>query len=316
MEAQNPPTLRHRLEAAALGGLLRLLRSLPVRFRYALAGRVGEWARFVDRRHARIARESLALRYGEEGAAEKVREVFRELGHLAGEIPLLETLSLEGLQEMVRAVEGREHLEAVAADPRGVLLLSVHAGNWELMGQILPQYGLNPLNGVYRPLDNPILEERLRAARGRHGVQPIDRRRASRQVMAALRRGETVAMLVDQHLRGTERIPLPFLGEVARVPTTLARFAKKSGAPILPAFLVREAPERFRMVVLPPIEPGAFGDDEAGIRDLTAETVAAMEAGIALAPAQWFWVHRRWRREPRELVAGLRPPPWSGAIRP
>jgi len=308
--------LRHRVEAAGLGGLLRLLRVLPAPARYALAGRVGQWIRFIDRRHARIAHASLALRYGEAGAKGKVREVFRELGHLAGEIPLLETLSPEGLQAMVGSVEGREHLEAAAGDPRGVLLLSVHAGNWELLGQILPQYGLNPLRGVYRPLDNPILEERLRACRARHGIEPIDRRHASRQVMSALRRGDTVAMLMDQHLRNSARIELPFLGETARVPTTLARFARKAGCPILPAFLVREAPERFRLVALPPIEPGEFGEDEAGIRDLTAATVAAMEAGIALAPAQWFWVHRRWRGEPRELLPGTSIPRWSGSVRP
>ncbi|MFA9459283.1 lysophospholipid acyltransferase family protein [Thiohalorhabdus methylotrophus] len=315
-EESQPIRLRHRLEAAALGGLLRLLRALPARTRYALAGRVGEWARHMDRRHARVARESLALRYGEETADQKVREVFRELGHLAGEMALLERLSPQELQSMVTAVEGREHLEATTADPRGVLILSVHGGNWELLAQNLPHYGLNPLHVVYRPLDNPLLEDRLRACRERHGVHAIDRRRSSREVLEALRRGETVAMLMDQHLRDSTRIWLPFLGEPVRVPTTFARFAKKSGCLVLPAFMVREGAERFRLVFLPTIEPDRFGDDEDGIRDLTAETVAAMEAGIALAPAQWFWVHRRWRSEPRALLPDQRQPPWSGSVRP
>jgi KDO2-lipid IV(A) lauroyltransferase len=311
-EQAHPVRIRHRLEAGALGGLLTLLGALPPRLRYAVAGRLGQGARFIDRRHARIARESLALRYGEAGVAAKVRAVFRELGHLAAEIPLLERKESGDLGELVRTVEGREHLDRAMADPRGVLLLGVHGGNWELLAHLLPQIGIHPLHAVYRPLDNPILEERLRASRERHGAQPIARKNASRHVMAALRRGETVAMLLDQHTKkGT--VQLPFLGEPARVSTSLARFARKADAPILPIFLVREAPERFRLVVFPAIEPGGYPDSEEGVRDLTAEAVAAMEAGIALAPAQWFWVHRRWRQRPRELIRGGPPAPkWGG----
>jgi len=307
-----PIRFRHRLEATALGALMTLLGALPPRPRYALAGRLGQWARRVDRRHAAIARESLALRYGEAGADDKVRAVFRELGHLAAEIPLLERKDPAELRGLVRAVEGQEHLDQVAADPRGAIVLTVHGGNWELLGHLLPQFGIHPLHVVYRPLDNPILERRLRANRERHGAQAIPRKRASRSVMAALRRGEIVAMLLDQHTRqGT--VQLPFLGEPARVSTGLARFARKADSPILPVFLVREAPECFRLVAFPPIEPGGYPDSEEGLRDLTTEAVAAMEAGIALAPAQWFWVHRRWRQEPRELIPGGPPAPrWGG----
>lgn len=311
--------LGHRLESAAVGGLCRLLAAFPARTRYRLAGRLGEWARLLDRRHARYARESLALRYGREGVEDKVRGVFRELGHLAGEIPLLERLSPEELEARVTVVEGREHIDRIAADPRGALLLTVHMGNWELLGQVLPRFGIGPLHGIYRRLDNPLLEKRLRAARERHGIGAISRDRASRRVLSALRAGETVAMLIDQNTPSTDRVHLPFLGEIARVPTALARFAQRGATPILPAFLIREGPERFRLVAHCPIEPGDFPESEEGVRDLTAAAVAAMEAGIALAPAQWFWVHRRWRNKsgPRRLVpGGPPPPPWGGETKP
>ncbi len=312
-----PIRLRHRLEAAAVGALSRLLWALPARARYRLAGRLGEWARLLDRRHARHARDSLALRYGATGVEDKVRGVFRELGHLTGEIPLLEGLEPEGLRKRVVAVEGREHLDRIAADPRGTLVLTAHFGNWELLGQLLPGFGIRSLHGIYRRLDNPLLEKRLRAARQRHGVGAIPRERASRPVLAALRGGGTVAMLLDQNTRSTDRVRLPFLGEMARIPTAMARFAQRSNSPILPVFLVRVEPERFRLVALPPIEPGDYPETEEGVRDLTAAAVAAMEGGIALAPAQWFWVHRRWREEPRALVPGASlPPPWGGEVRP
>lgn len=317
MGADPPRTTRlhHRLEAIVAGGLLRLLGRLPARRRYRLAGRLGAWVRFLDRRHHRHARDSLALRYGEAGVEAKVAAVFRELGHLGAELPLLERSDPADLTQLVAAEEGREHIDAMTADPRGTLVLSLHLGNWELLGHLLPHYGLSPFHVVYRPLDNPILDGHLRANRERHGARAINRWNASRPILQALRRGETVAILPDQNTPNTERVRLPFLGEEARVPTSLARFAHKTGSPILPVFLVREGVERFRLVALAPIEPGRYADSEEGLRDLTAEVVAAMETGIARAPAQWFWVHRRWRRKhgPRELIPGAPPPPtWGG----
>ncbi|MEF8792265.1 lysophospholipid acyltransferase family protein [Thiohalorhabdus sp.] len=317
-EAHRTAGFRHRLEAAAVGGLLSLLAGLPPRWRYALAGRLGAWARFVDRRHYRHARDSLALRYGTEGVEAKVRGVFRELGHLGAELPLLEWSDPEALARLVTAVEGRNHIDDLAADPRGKLVLSAHLGNWELLGHLLPHYGLTPFHVVYRPLDNPLLDRRLRANRERHGTRAINRENASRAVLQALRRGNTVAILPDQNTPNTERVRLPFLGEEARVPTSVARFALKTGSPILPVFLMREGPERFRLLALAPIEPGNYADSEEGLRDLTAEVTAAMEAAIGHAPAQWFWVHRRWRAKPppRQLISGAPPPPpWGGETR-
>ncbi|HKJ71007.1 MAG TPA: lysophospholipid acyltransferase family protein [Gammaproteobacteria bacterium] len=321
MGAAEPATvrLRHRLEAALAAAVIRLLGALPPRRRYALAGRLGAWSRHLDRRHRRHARDSLALRYGAAGVEDKVRTVFRELGHLGAELPLLERREPAGLTELVVAEEGRAHIDAMAADARGVVVLSAHLGNWELLGHLLPHYGLSPFHVVYRPLDNPLLDRHLRANRERHGARAIDRNNASRPILQALRRGETVAMLNDQNTPGTGRVRLPFLGEEARVPTALARFARRTDSPILPVFLLREGPERFRLVALEPIEPGRYPDSEAGLRDLTAETVAATEAAIARAPAQWFWVHRRWRSKhaPRRLAPGAPPPPpWRGGTLP
>lgn len=310
---------RHRLEAAVIGGLLSLLGALPSRWRYALAGRLGAWARFLDRRHYRHARDSLALRYGTEGVEAKVRGVFRELGHLGAELPLLKWSDAEALTGLVTAEEGRAHIDAMAADARGTLVLGAHVGNWELLGHLLPHYGLTPFHVVYRPLDNPVLDRHLRVNRERHGARAIDRANASRPILQALRRGESVAILADQNTPRTERVNLPFLGEEARIPTSLARFALKTDSPILPVFLLREGPERFRLVALAPIEPGKYADSEAGLGDLTAEVAAAMETGIAYAPAQWFWVHRRWRakHQPRQLMPGAPPPPpWGGETRP
>ncbi len=303
---------RHRLEAWLVTGWLGLMRRLPARARYALAGRLGEWARFLDRRHARVARESLALRYGQRAAGPKVRDVYRELGHLAGEMALLEQRGPAGLRQLVTAVEGRQHLEAVGSGKRGVIVVTAHLGNWELLGHLLPQYGLSPLHVVYRRLDNPILDARLRDSRERHGTRALERRSATRPSLTALRRGEAVALLLDQHTRGKGTLRLPFLGEAAPVSTAPARLALQTGCPILSPALIREGPDRFRLVAFPPLEPGDYPDSEEGVAELTAGIVRVLEACIGRAPAQWFWVHRRWRERPRCLVPGSEPPPWNG----
>lgn len=304
--------LRHRLEAVAAGGWLGLMKRLSPGLRTAVAGRLGEWARYLDRRHARNARDSLALRYGERGVGRKVRAVYRELGCLAGEIALLETRDPEELSALVRTIEGREYLEATAADPRGVLMVGAHMGNWELLGHLLPLYGFRPLNVVYRRLDNPLLDQRLRRSRELHGARAVDRESATRPVLGALRRGEAVALLMDQHTRGQGTVRMPFLGEVTNVSTAPARFALQTGCPILSMVLVREGPDRFRLVVYPPLEPGRFPDNRQGLEALTAQTLTLMEAGIAEAPEQWFWVHSRWRERPRRLDPNAAPPPaWN-----
>ncbi len=295
---------------------LGLMRHLPPHLRTALSGRLGEWARFLDRRHARVARQSLALRYGERGVGDKVRAVYRELGHLAGEIALLGDRPLEELSPLLQAIEGREHLEAALCESRGLLLVGAHMGNWELLGHLLPLFGLVPLHLVYRRLDNPLLDEWLRWNREQHGARAIDRRRATRPLLEALRRGETVALLMDQHTQAHGALRLPFLGEMAFVSTAPARFALQTGCPILSMALIREGADRFRLVVSPLLEPGRFSKTHQGVSALTVEIVAQIEAGIAEAPAQWFWVHRRWREQPRQLVtSGFAPPPWGGEVR-
>jgi len=308
--------LRHRLEAWLVAGWLGLMRRLPARARHSLAGRVGAWARFLDRRHAPVARESLALRYGRESAGAKVRDVYRELGRLAGEMALLEERRSAELRGLVTAVEGREHLEAIACDQRGVILVGAHLGNWELLGHLLPQYGLSPLQVVYRRLDNPILDARLRRSRERHGTRTLERRTATRPSLTALRRGEAVALLLDQHTRGKGTLRLPFLGETTPVSTLPARLALQTGCPVLSPALIRDGPDRFRLLVSPALEPGHYPDSEEGVAELTAGIVRLLEAGIGRAPAQWFWVHRRWRERPRRLAPGSGPPPpWNGEAR-
>lgn len=292
------------------------MRHLPAGARYSLTGRVGEWARFLDRRHAPVAWDSLALRYGRDAAGPKVREVYRELGHLSGEMALLEEWRSAELRGLVTGVEGRQHLEAIASDRRGTILVGAHLGNWELLGHLLPQYGLSPLHVVYRRLDNPLLDARLRRSRERHGTRTLERRTATRPSLAALRRGEAVAMLLDQHTRGKGTLRLPFLGETTPVSTAPARLALQTGCPILSPALIREGPDRFRLVAFPPLEPGGYPDSEEGVAELTAGIVRLLEAGIGRAPAQWFWVHRRWRERPRRLVPGSEPPPWNGEARP
>ena len=307
--------IRQRLEAAAAGGALGGLGALPGAYRYRLAGALAAAATGVDRRHYRIARESLILRYGPERAGQRARAAFRELGHLLAEVPLLEGCASEAMPGLVTAVEGQEHLDAAVADPRGTLVLTGHVGNWEIMGHVLIQYGLAPLHGIYRPLENPYLDARLRATRGRSGAGTISRWNASRPVLQALRKGEAVAVLPDQFPRGKGRIWLPFLGEATQFQSAPVRLALRSGAPILPVFLLREGVERFRLVAFPRIEPGDYPDDDNGVRDLGAAMVAALEVGIARAPAQWFWFHRRWRHEPRALIeGGPPPPPWGGEV--
>jgi KDO2-lipid IV(A) lauroyltransferase len=194
-------------------------------------------------------------------------------------------------------VEGVEHLRHAASAGRGILILTAHYGNWELLAAAHGLTGL-PLSFVVRPLDEPILDELADRFRRRSGAELIVKDRAVREVMQALRRGRMVGILLDQNATRAEGVFVPFFGVPASTSKGLALLALRTGAPVVPVFLRREADGRHCMDVRPPL-PAPAGAD---VLAYTAVFNEAIEAAIRRAPEQWLWMHARWRTRPREAV--------------
>jgi KDO2-lipid IV(A) lauroyltransferase len=195
------------------------------------------------------------------------------------------------------SVEGADHLEAVMKTHRRALALTGHLGNWELLPascRLTP----HALTIVARPLDSPTLEALSMRLREKAGVEIVDKRNAVRPVLRALAAGRLVGILLDQNAARHESVFVPFFGHEASTSRSIAVLALRTGAPVLPIFTWRERPGRHRVAVGPAVPaPDELNGDEA-IREFTRRCTAAIEEQLRRHPAQWLWMHDRWRTRP------------------
>ena len=199
------------------------------------------------------------------------------------------------------AIVGEENLRSARARGKGVFLLSAHIGNWEIGALAAGLLG-EPIAPVVRPLDNPLLEEELQRLRRRFGNRPVPKKQASRELLRAMRRNETVAILVDQNVQPREAVFVPFFGRPAATTPSLALLQLKTGAAVVPVFTWPEEGGRYRLAFEPPILPEEFEgpgvDREERVRRATARYMAVTEAAVRKNPAAWLWVHNRWKTQP------------------
>lgn len=287
--------LRHGLEYAAYWPVSRLLRALPHAASRRLGGALGRVAHRLDGRRRAIARDNLAHAYPELPAREHRRlaaACFRHVG--ASFCDALSATRFDPV-ELCRHVtlDGLEHLMAAEATGRGVIILSAHYGNWEIVPPMIA-LARGPMASVGRPADNPRIDREVQSLRGRLGNRSIPKRGALRELFRILGAGGRVGLLIDQRVRPEEGIDVPFFGRPALTSPIVAKLALRTGAAIVPVFGDHLPGGRYRVDILPAIDGGA-SNDPAAVVDLTTRCLAVCETVIRRAPERWFWLHRRWR---------------------
>lgn len=300
---QRPPksvVLVH-VEYLAARCLLGLVRVLPLRLALGLAGALGELVFLLDWPHRRRAVENLlhtGVATSRKAAVRLARASFRHLARVPVEVlKIVPRLSRENLAAWV-SLRGPPAVVQRFLRPGGeqAIFAIAHLGNWELGGLA---YGL--LTGrrtvvIMRTLDNPKLDALIRDARGRHGNRLCAKAGAMKALLAALRAGDGVALVVDQHAGGGKGIDTLFFGHPVRSHASPAALHLHTGVPILPIVCLRRAqPPRFELVVAEPVCVRPGPDREADIRRTVQAYTAALEGLIRQAPEQWLWAHRRWR---------------------
>lgn len=297
---------RAGLLAASLGlwlafPLAWLLAHLPAAIGLAAGRRLGDLLWLVLPGRRAVALDNLRRSFGAERSAAEIRQLARRSFQNVG-MNLVEGCCyfLRPTQVMLSRVrvEGREHLQAAAAHGRGVLILTAHFGNWELLGAAHGLTGL-PASIVTRPLDYPLLDDLAARFRRRSGAELIVKRQAVREVLTALRRQRMVGILLDQNATRAEGVFAPFFGSPASTSKGLALLALRTGAPVVPIFLRREPDGRHCMDVGAAVPPPEDGQ----IATYTSAFNRVLEATIRRTPEQWFWMHDRWRTRPRQTVS-------------
>lgn len=293
---KNAP-VRHRIEQALYLTLKGFLRALPHEGARSFGRGIGRLAWKLDARHRQVAEGNMALALPEIGPEERarlVRDCFRHFGSA-----LCDAISSTRFdpQEICHrfTLEGWENLEAADRLGRGVFILSAHVGFWELVPPVVALFR-GPMSIVVRPADNPHLDRELCALRERFGNEVVPKRGAARKMLETLRAGGRVGILIDQRVQPKEGIEVPFFGRPALTSPVLARLSLRTGAAVVPVATFPEPKGRYRLVARPAIlPPEGAQDDEATAAALTRRYLEVAEDDIRAHPAQWLWMHRRWR---------------------
>jgi KDO2-lipid IV(A) lauroyltransferase len=282
----------HAIEGAVLRAVWSLFAALPPE---RASGFAGALARAIGPRVgvSRIARRNLAAAFPEMTSAEieaTVREVWENLGRVAGEFPHLPQLQVYGDPRVT--VEGVEHIDRLRDDGRPGIFFTAHIGNWELAAIAVTQRGL-PLGVVYRAANNPTADALIRRGRANLPGELLPKgREGAKRAIAILQAGGHLGLLPDQKMN--DGIAMPFFGRPAMTAPAVAQFALKYDCPLVPIHVVREGGFRFRVVVEPPLDLRTTGDRHADVAAITAEVNRVIESWIRARPGQWLWLHKRW----------------------
>jgi len=240
----------------------------------------------------------LALQEVSPEARQKIlREVYVHLGWQLVEFCRMTRYTRENTHNWLR-IEGMEHYLAAQARGRGVLVLTGHLGAWELSSFYHSLMGY-PMGMVIRRLDNRRLDEYVNGIRCMHGNWVLHKDDFGRGLLTAMHTGQTVGILMDTNMTPPQGAFVKFFGRDACTATGLAHVARKTGAAVLPGFMLWEAAERKYVLHFgPEIEIPHTDDAQADILEGTQRCTEAIERWIRRYPDQWLWIHRRWKTRP------------------
>lgn len=249
----------------------------------------------VPKRH-RLAKEN--VRHAFPGMiprrrAQIVRAMWGHLGRVAAEFAKIPQLTSTTVGRYVALVDFH-HVDRALALGRGVIFLTAHCGNWELMAQGVVIKGYR-VAVVVRPLHHPVVDRLVNGIRAAHGIVVIPHRQAVREGVRRLRQNWTLGILMDQAFPGG--LPVRFFGRWASTTSIISQLAHRTGAAVIPVHSYRER-DKIYAVAEPPV---ALDTSQAGERAVQADIeqfTQRIEGWVQAHPEQWLWVHNRWKGHP------------------
>ncbi len=277
---------------------LWLLQRLPLRM-VARLGRVGgamAWA--LDLRHRRVAFRNMSLALGAEKSpqeiAKLVKETFRRIGENFAAAVKTVGMPGEGIREVL-TVEGSEHLRGGNGQASGSRVVAIgHFGNFELYAKANHFVSGLQFATTYRALRQPSMNRLLQQLRSQSGCLYFERRTEGRALRDALsQQSIVVGLLADQH-GGDKGLWLPFLGRECSVNPAPAVFALRYHLPLHVAICYRVGLAQWRIEISPEIPTQQDGRTRS-VEEISLDVNRALEVGVRRDPANWFWVHNRWK---------------------
>jgi KDO2-lipid IV(A) lauroyltransferase len=292
--------MRDLIEYVPLWVIVRVLGALPRPAARMLGISIARLAYRLHSRLRRVGLRNLEIAFPQISVAERRRLLkaeFDNLGRLLAEFCMFPRYTRENV-DRVAVYEGLENYKAATACGKGVLLLTAHLGGWEVGSFVHSLHGY-PMRVVIRDLDNPYLSRLVERYRTLHGNSTFGKQEFARGLLAAMRAGETVGLLMDTNMTPPQGVFVPFFGVEACTASGLARVALRTGAAVVPAFTLWDGETgKYRVHFEPPLQLVRTGDDEADAVANTALFSRVIEDFVCRHPDQWLWVHRRWKTRP------------------
>ena len=270
---------------------------LPRRITLVIGGGLGTLAFWLAPQHRELACDHLrcSLTLSDERRVRTIaKQCFQHLGKTVVEFMQFPRLDREQIQRYV-TFEGVEHVEQALAHGKGAIILTGHFGNWELLAASISAT-VAPLTPIVRELRSPRLNALVSRYRQKAGYATIDRDTGIRQALQCLRRNELLGIVADVDTT-VSGVFVDFFGRRAYTPYSPVAIALKTGATILPTFIMRQPDGSHRAIIEPPLALKRTDTKEKDLVINTQKFTKIIESYIRQYPAQWIWMHRRWKTE-------------------
>ncbi|MCX5707139.1 MAG: lysophospholipid acyltransferase family protein [Candidatus Omnitrophica bacterium] len=278
-----------------------IIRFIPAHSIYRFACWISSLAFRFAKKQRKIALESLKIAFGQEKTDQEIKQIAQESFTFMAK-SAIELMFLMDKPRVLKgrvAISGRENLERALSKGRGVILVSAHFGNFPLLLAKLALEGYTA-SGIMRPMRDERVEKIFFEKRRKFGVKTIysqPRDLCVNNTIQALRNNELVFIPIDQNF-GTAGVFVKFFGRKAATATGPVIFAQRTKAALLPCFILRQKDDTHRII----FEPGLSLDEGRDSQDTVLINIQRLtdiiEVYIRKYPAEWGWIHRRWKSQP------------------
>jgi Kdo2-lipid IVA lauroyltransferase/acyltransferase len=302
-------SLAHRAEYAAVRAMVGALSTLNWRRAGNVGARIGALGYRPLGVRRKVVERQIAAAFpglGEQDVRRVALAAYEHLGRSSIEAAILPSMGQDAVLDLFEGADRYDVVEAAMSRGRGLIFVTGHLGNWELAGAYVAARGI-PLDAIARRMKNPLFDQYLTATRSLIGMHVVHDADAVRRTPRSLREGRAVAFLADQGVLGLASTFVPFFGRPAKTPRGPAVFALRLDVPVVFGVAVRQPSGKYRLVFEPiPVED--TGDRDRDVDTIVARYTATLEHWVRRYPEQYFWHHRRWRRQPPGTPPDLREP--------
>jgi Kdo2-lipid IVA lauroyltransferase/acyltransferase len=298
---QKKISFRHYLEHALFAAWIGLVKHSPAWAIKAETKILIFFFRQGSRRHSRLVEHNLAGAFPTAAAdslADLQKNIYSHFGKMFAEIARTFAHGDTGAILARSRILHPEILQRALQKKRGLIVFSAHFGNWEWIPLLVHDLLKKDIHSIARPMDNPLIEKKVRAFREAMGSKIIYKQGSLRSILTRLADNEIVYLLVDQNTVPREGVFVDFFARKASAVTTVAQLYLKKNIPLVPVFLHYEGQEII-LEVLPEIDYPRQDAARDDLLALTQQTTGLIEAQIRKFPEQWFWFHDRWKTRPQ-----------------